>query len=121
LSVTQNSAENYAFDYPVGYEFHHPVEAINYQINRWLPTAERSEFLAATAGSTLPEWEDRLLRLGDKAKSEGRALNAATYYRGAEFFMGSTIQRSSGPMTAIESKSRWWMSVSHMSASRFPT
>jgi pimeloyl-ACP methyl ester carboxylesterase len=86
-SAAEVTAKPYAYDFPVGYRFFHPVDVINYQINRWLPTAEPTEFLPATQNATLPEWEERLLRLGDKARTEGRALNAATYYRGAEFFM----------------------------------
>ena len=35
------------FKFPVGYRTFHPIDQINYQINRWLPTADEAEFVQA--------------------------------------------------------------------------
>src|SRR4051812_3133365 len=75
-------------NYPVGYRHFHPNDIINYQINRWLPTAEGTEFVQAAKASSLLEWEAEMLRLADRAAAEKRPLHASTYYRAAEFFMG---------------------------------
>jgi pimeloyl-ACP methyl ester carboxylesterase len=76
------------FTYPVGYQQLHPSDVINYQINRWLPTADPAEFIEAAKVASLREWEDAMLTLADRAKAEQRHMHAATYYRAAEFFMG---------------------------------
>jgi pimeloyl-ACP methyl ester carboxylesterase len=75
------------FRYPVGYRLFHPNDIINYQINRWLPTAEEAEFTEAATVTSLLEWEKAMLRLADRAAAAKRHLHAATYYRAAEFFM----------------------------------
>jgi pimeloyl-ACP methyl ester carboxylesterase len=74
-------------EYPVGFGAYHPNDNVNYQINRWLPGAEPAEFLAAAQGASLDTWRDAMMRLGDQAVGQGRALNASTYYRAAEFFL----------------------------------
>lgn len=76
------------FTYPVGYRAFHPNETLNYQINRWIPGADEGEFVEASKVASLLEWEQSMLRLGDRAAAERRHLHASTYYRAAEFFMG---------------------------------
>ena len=76
------------FTYPVGYRLFHPNDIINYQINRWLPTAEEGEFTEAAKVASLLDWEKAMLRLAERAAAEKRHLHASTYYRAAEFFMG---------------------------------
>src|SRR4051794_25742151 len=74
--------------YPVGYRLFHPNDVINYQINRWLPTAEETEFIEAAKVASLLEWEAAMLRVAERAAAQGRHLHASTYFRAAEFFMG---------------------------------
>jgi pimeloyl-ACP methyl ester carboxylesterase len=74
-------------NYPVGYRFFHPNDVINYQINRWLPTADEAEFTDAAKVASLLDWERAMLSLGDRARAERRPLHASTYYRAAELFM----------------------------------
>jgi len=76
------------FTYPVGYQHLHPNDAISYQINRWLPTADQAEFTEAAKVASLREWEAAMLKLAERAKAERRHMHAATYYRAAEFYMG---------------------------------
>jgi pimeloyl-ACP methyl ester carboxylesterase len=77
------------FTYPVGYRQAHPVEQVNYQINRWLPQADEAEFVAAAAEAvSLDAWADGMLGVAERAAGEGRRLHASTYFRAAEFFMG---------------------------------
>ncbi|HZZ35639.1 MAG TPA: alpha/beta fold hydrolase, partial [Caulobacteraceae bacterium] len=51
------------------------------------PGAEAGEFTAAAKVTSISEWQEAMLRLGDLAAGQGRPLNAATYYRAAEFFL----------------------------------
>lgn len=76
------------FTYPVGYRLFHPNDTINYQINRWLPTADEVEFTDAAKVASLLDWEKAMVHIGERAAAEGRHLHAATYFRAAEFFMG---------------------------------
>ena len=70
------------------YRHFHPVETVNFQINRWLADADEDELVAATSRcASLAELKREMLALAARAESEGRALHASTYYRGAEFFM----------------------------------
>lgn len=73
---------------PGRYRHLHPIETVNFQINRWLADAEESELLNATSRcASLGDLKREMLALAARAESEGRALNAATYFRAAEFFM----------------------------------
>lgn len=75
-------------DLPVGYRRFHPVDAVNYQLNRWLATADEKEFSDAAAKVRgLDDWKREFLTLGELAANEGRDLHASTYFRAAEFFM----------------------------------
>lgn len=73
--------------FPVGYRAAHPVDQINYQVNRWLPGADEAEFTAAAQVASLEDWAVSMLAVGERAAAEGRDLHASTYFRAAEFFM----------------------------------
>ncbi len=68
----------------------HPVPAFNYQLNRWLPLADATEFgRAGQRVSSVADWKREMLTLAERAVREGRLLHASTYYRAAEFFMAA--------------------------------
>ncbi|MFW9994925.1 MAG: alpha/beta hydrolase family protein [Candidatus Odinarchaeota archaeon] len=74
---------------PVGYHELHPNEDFNYQLNRGISLgfARVEDFRnVARKITTLHEWIDEMVLLAERAKSENRLLNAAYYYRLAEFF-----------------------------------
>lgn len=75
-------------DFPIGYRSFHPDPSLNYELNRWraaLPE-EEIESLAPRIGS-LGDWSGVMVEHAETAEREGRALNAAFYWRAAEFFM----------------------------------
>lgn len=77
------------FTFPVGYHHLHKVKIINYQMNRWYSFGyTRLEDMAEAAGNirTLDEWKPEMIRQAEKALTEKRMMNAAFYYRAAEFF-----------------------------------
>lgn len=77
------------FNFPVGYHPFHTVKIINFQLNRWhsLGYARFEDLLqAAQRIRTLDDWKDVMINLAQEAESEQRWMNAAFYYRAAEFF-----------------------------------
>jgi pimeloyl-ACP methyl ester carboxylesterase len=82
-----------AFAFPVGYHRFHKKQLFNFQLNR--PYAfgyARFEDLKE-AGETITcfrDWKTVLINLADQAVSESRLINAAFYYRAAEFYTRST-------------------------------
>jgi hypothetical protein len=77
------------FNFPVGYHDLHKTKIIDFQLNRWysLGYARLRDIQEAAANiKNLGDWKQELVRLADNALSEGRGINAAFYYRAAEFF-----------------------------------
>lgn len=77
------------FIFPVGYHKFHKKQLFNYQLNRWHSLGyTRFEDMKEAGGkiNTLEEWKSEMLRLAEKAVSEHRFMNAAFYYRAAEFY-----------------------------------
>ena len=75
--------------FPVGYHDFHPDKTYNYQLNRWHSLGlMRFEDINDVAKSirSFSEWKRKMLGLAQKAESESRLLNAAFYYRAAEFY-----------------------------------
>lgn len=76
------------FNYPIGfYEFQKDT-MVNFQLNRWHSSgAARFDDLVEIGGKirNFGDWKDELIRIGERAEYEGRHLNAATYFRAAEF------------------------------------
>lgn len=77
------------FCFPIGYHAFHTVKIINFQLNRWHSLGyARFEDLSALAQRirTLDDWKGVMVTHAKEAESEQRWLNAAFYYRAAEFF-----------------------------------
>ena len=78
-----------AFSFLVGYHQFHTVKIINFQLNRWhsLGYARFEDLLkAAQRIKKLDDWNGVLVNLAQDAEAEQRSMNAAFYYRAAEFF-----------------------------------
>jgi len=78
------------FDFPVGYHALHPVKIINFQLNRWYSLGyARLEDMkwAGVQIRTFDDWKGVMTGLAEKAVSDERWINAAFYYRAAEFFV----------------------------------
>jgi len=78
------------WNYHVGYYRFLDEVNMNFQLNRFLTIGTaRFEDLegAASRITTLADWRREFLALAEAADSEGRTLNAMTYFRAAEFFM----------------------------------
>ena len=85
------TTDNYKkFAFPVGYHDFHKDPAFNFQMNRWysMGYAEFENLKEAVQKiNYFEEWKQEMLTLAEIAVSEGRLLNAAFYYRAAEFFI----------------------------------
>ncbi len=78
------------FDFPVGYHSIHTNTHFNFQMNRWvsLGYARLQDFQkVAPKINTFNDWKKYLIELAEEAKAENRLINAAFYYRAAEFFL----------------------------------
>ncbi len=78
------------FSFPVGYHQFHTVKIINFQLNRWhsLGYARFGDLVrAAQMIKTLDDWKGVMVNLAQEAEAEQRWMNAAFYYRAAEFFV----------------------------------
>ena len=77
------------FTYPVGYQQFHREQLFNFQLNRPYSLGyARLEDLAAAGQriATFAEWKTEMHRLATQAVSADRLMNAAFYYRAAEFY-----------------------------------
>jgi len=82
------SKSEYAF--PVGYHEFNGNKALNFQLNRWysLGYARFEDMKEAGRNiNSLEEWKREMLKLAEVAVAENRLMNAAFYYRAAEFFV----------------------------------
>ena len=81
--------EKMKFNVHIGTHKLHPDSNINFQLNRNIAHGGRFEDIKEVAPKIkdLNDWKRELLRMAEVAASEGRLVNAASYYRGAEFFM----------------------------------
>ena len=78
------------FDFPVGYHTFNPVKIINFQLNRWYSLGYARIEDVRSAGEqirTFEDWKRVMTSLAENAASEERWINAAFYYRAAEFFV----------------------------------
>jgi pimeloyl-ACP methyl ester carboxylesterase len=80
------------FKFHIGYYDHlHSVPAVNFQMNRWinyLGDSALEEMQAIAPKLTdFSSYRREFLALAEKALADGRKLNAAYYFRSAEFFM----------------------------------
>ena len=85
----QTPEVNGGFTHPVGYHRFHKDQLFNFQLNRpySLGYARLEDLIAAGQRiATFDEWKTGMLRLATVALSDGRLMNAAFYYRAAEFY-----------------------------------
>ena len=78
------------FDLPVGYHKFHKKQIFNYQLNRWHSFGYVSFEDMEEAGGRIKDFEDWkrvMIELAERALSDGRLMNAAFYYRAAEFYV----------------------------------
>lgn len=77
--------------FPVGYHSLHPLPAVNFQLNRWISYLGESglEDMRSIAPrlTDFSKYKEEFLKLAKQAYEKGRIMNAAYYYRSAEFFM----------------------------------
>lgn len=79
------------FDRPPAYRTLHTDVSLNFQLNRWLawmtPDAVSDVAGVATRVRGYADFTKEFLALGDRLLADGRRLDAALCYRGAEFFL----------------------------------
>jgi pimeloyl-ACP methyl ester carboxylesterase len=79
--------------FPVGYEKFHKKQLFNFQLNRPYSFGyARFEDLKEVGSriKSFKDWKGEMLKLAEKAVSEDRLMNAAFFYRAAEFYIKST-------------------------------
>lgn len=77
------------FTFPVGYHDFHKDQVFNFQLNRWYSFGYARFEDMQEAGQKIEnfaDWKRELTQLAEKAVSEKRLMNAAFYYRAAEFY-----------------------------------
>jgi len=78
------------FTFPVGYQEFHKDQSYNFQLNRYYSMGlGRFEDMkeAGQKINSLEDWKTEMLKLAETSVSEGRLMNAAFYYRAAEFYL----------------------------------
>jgi pimeloyl-ACP methyl ester carboxylesterase len=80
---------NLNYKFPKGYHNFHEHPNVNYQLNRLITNGGSLEDVQKIAKKikNFEDWKRELVGIADQALSEGRILNAAVYYRAAEFFV----------------------------------
>ncbi len=81
--------------FPVGYHNFHKKQVYNFQLNRWHSIGFAKYEDMKEAGEkvkTFANWKNIMIKLAEKAISEKRLLNAAIYYRSAEFYVMNDIK-----------------------------
>jgi pimeloyl-ACP methyl ester carboxylesterase len=77
------------FTFPVGYHRFHRKQLFNYQLNRWHSFGyARFEDMeeAGRRVEDFDDWKRVMVELAERAEREDRLVNAAFYYRAAEFY-----------------------------------
>jgi len=80
---------NQSTSFPVGYHKFHEKQLYNFQLNRWYSIGYARFEDMLEAGKNIKkyaDWKIEIIRIADRALSENRLMNAAIYYRSAEFF-----------------------------------
>ncbi len=81
--------ENNLFTFPVGYQHFHKKQLFNYQLNRWYSLGYLSYDDLKSSGAkikTFDDWKSVMIEQADKKLSAGRCIEAAFFYRAAEFY-----------------------------------
>lgn len=77
------------FKFPVGYHNFHKDQLFNYQLNRWYSWGyARLEDMVNVGPkiNNVEDWKNEMIKLAERALQEDRLINAAFYYRAAEFY-----------------------------------
>ena len=75
-------------NFPTQYKEYHPVKELNFQFNRFAAGIRDEDVLAiAPRIKNYADWKRENLSIAVLAEKERRFMNAASYYRLAEFFM----------------------------------
>lgn len=77
-------------EFPVGYHLFHKKQLFNFQLNRWYSIGfARYEDMKEVGQKVhdFTDWKIEMIQLAEKAISEERFLNAAIYFRSAEFYI----------------------------------
>jgi len=80
------------FEFPIGYHKFRKKQLFNFQLNRWYSLGyARFEDMerAGKKVKNFKDWKVEMLKLAEEAVLENRLLNAAFYYRAAEFYVKS--------------------------------
>jgi len=80
------------FNFPVGFHKFHKKQIYNFQLNRFYSSGYARFEDMLEAGKNIKKYEDwksEMVRIADKALRENRLINAAIYYRAAEFYTPS--------------------------------
>lgn len=88
--MTNNTISSCSF--PVGYHKFHKDRFFNFLLNRWYSLGYARLEDMAEAGRKIKnfgDWKTEMTMLADVAVAENRLLNAAFYYRAAEFYTKS--------------------------------
>ena len=78
------------FTFPVGYHEFNEDQVFNFQLNRWHSLGyARFEDMKEVGPKikTFADWKSEMLNLAEEAISKKRFMNAAFYYRAAEFYV----------------------------------
>jgi pimeloyl-ACP methyl ester carboxylesterase len=81
------------FEFPIGYHKFHKNQLFNFQLNRWhaLGYARFEDMQDAGRKITnFREWKSEMMDLAERAVAENRLMNAAFYYRAAEFYTSAS-------------------------------
>lgn len=88
--VSMVSVEAGRFQFPAQYHKFHEDQVFNFQLNRWYSLGyARLEDMqeAGQRVKTFVDWKTEMVRLAEEAVSEDRFMNAAFYFRAAEFYI----------------------------------
>jgi pimeloyl-ACP methyl ester carboxylesterase len=86
------TSNNTDFIFPVGYEKFHKKQLYNFQLNRPYSFGYARYDDLKEVGSKIKsfnDWKTEMIKLAEKAVLEERLVNAAFYYRAAEFYIKS--------------------------------
>jgi alpha-beta hydrolase superfamily lysophospholipase len=78
------------FIFPIGYKEFHKDRGYNFQLNRYYSMGLGRFEDMKEAGqniNSLEDWKIQMLKLAETSVSDGRLMNAAFYYRAAEFYL----------------------------------
>jgi len=87
---SNNGCDAGRFDFPVGYETFHQDAALNFLLNRThsMGYARHEDMVAAgNAIESIVDCKSVMVKMAQQAAAENRLLNAAFYYRIAEFYV----------------------------------